>query len=162
MRGPECCRWDAEWQPTGAAAPGGRAKWLSYPGDCEHTTSLNKSASLTLPQPDTEEMKDLLYLSYQMCALHLQRPSVRVCVRARVRYLTATQAVGPCALINESSRNCSELAERVGKQQFAGRKFPVLSAAFLQLFTFLFLAGFNLGALLGIRTAPCVLKYKLY
>lgn len=41
VRGPERCRRDAERQPTGAAALGGRAKWLSYPGDCEHTTSLN-------------------------------------------------------------------------------------------------------------------------
>lgn len=92
VRGPECCRWDAEWQPTGAAALGGRAKWLSYPGDCEHTTSLNKSASLTLL--DTEEMKDLLYLSYQMCALHLQRPSARACERACVREASDSGGAG--------------------------------------------------------------------
>lgn len=55
VRGPERWRWDAGTQPTGAVRLGGRAKWLSYPGDCEHTTSLNISASLTPQQPDAEE-----------------------------------------------------------------------------------------------------------
>lgn len=64
----------------------------------KHTTSLSTSAALTLP--DMEEMKDLLYLSYQMCALHLQRPSAR-------------PLAGPCVLMREPSRNCSELAEQV-------------------------------------------------
>lgn len=57
-RGPECRRcWAAELQPTEAARVEGRAKWLSYPGDCKHTTSLNVSVSVEPLQPDGWEAR---------------------------------------------------------------------------------------------------------
>lgn len=71
--GPEHQRWDAEMQPTEAAKVGGRAKLLSYPGDCEHTTSLNLSVSVTTTCNRMDKKRgarfasDLLYLYYQMC-----------------------------------------------------------------------------------------------
>lgn len=53
MRGLEGQRSAAEpQQPTVAAKLGGHARWLSYPGDCEHKTSLNISVSVTPPRPD--------------------------------------------------------------------------------------------------------------
>lgn len=68
-RGLERWKSDAEPQPTEAAKSEGRAKWLSFPGDCEHTTSLNISVAVMPWQPDGEEnfASDLLYLCYQ-CA----------------------------------------------------------------------------------------------
>lgn len=71
--GPGCRRWDAEPQPTGAAQFGGRAKWLSYPGGCEHTQQawtylhLWRHGNLMDRKHEAHLASDLLYLYYQMC-----------------------------------------------------------------------------------------------
>ncbi len=72
---PECRRcWAAELQPAEAARVEGRAKWLSYPGDCKHTTSLNVSVSVEPLQPDGWEARGTFGLGP---ALPVQ-PDVRV------------------------------------------------------------------------------------
>lgn len=71
--GPGCRRWGAGPQPTGAAQFGGRAKWLSYPGGCEHTQQawtylhLWRHGNLMDRKHEAHLASDLLYLYYQMC-----------------------------------------------------------------------------------------------
>lgn len=77
MRGPACQKSDAELQPTGAAKLGGRAKWLSCPGDCEHTTSLNISVSVKPLRPDVEETRGTFRLRPALPV----RPDVHVHLR---------------------------------------------------------------------------------
>lgn len=103
MRGLECWRWDAETQPTGAARLGGRAKWLSYPGDCEHTTSLNISVSLMPPQPDAEENTRRILAPRPALPVLPDVHVTSALAEPNVRPLTGTQAVRPCALMNETS-----------------------------------------------------------
>lgn len=106
MCGPARWRSAAGLQPTGAAQFWGHAKWLSYPGGCEHTTSLNISASVTSPQSDGWEARGTLGLRPALPVL----PDVRVHLYSRAerqgsRYrgrLTGARADGPCVLMNET------------------------------------------------------------
>lgn len=72
--GPGCWRSAAGLQPTGAVRFWGHAKWLSYPGGCKHTTSLNISACVTSRQPDWWEARGTLGLGPALPVL----PDVRV------------------------------------------------------------------------------------
>lgn len=77
--GPGCWRLVAGPQPTGAVQFWGHAKWLSDPGGCEHTTSLNISASVTSRQPDGWEARGALGLGPALPVL----PDVRVHLHPR-------------------------------------------------------------------------------
>lgn len=77
--GPGCWRLVAGLQPTGAVQFWGHAKWLSYPGGCKHTTSLNISASVTSRQTDGWETRGTLDLGPALPVL----PDVRVHLHSR-------------------------------------------------------------------------------
>lgn len=90
MRGPERWRSDAARQPTGAAAPGGRAKWLSYPCDCQQNTRRQVSTHwpFALPEPETNRGNDRPALpegpgESRTSAAHTARP----CALAKERKL---------------------------------------------------------------------------
>lgn len=102
MRGPGCWRLVAGLQPTGAVQFWGHAKWLSYPGGCEHTASLNISASVTSRQPDGWEARGTLGLGPALPVLPDVRVHRRMSRLALPWPLTGGRADRPCVLMNET------------------------------------------------------------